>query len=611
MIQRILPTDDELIDFPPSSERQPAPVSDPVAATTAGPLTSPTTAPASEDDTCPAPEITHGPADPLTTSHVSAFRTYLQRTVLQETVVHEQTIPPTPERIAPDIRHLGPDAERVIAAAGIDTLWSHQEQGIRLLQEGRDVVVATPTASGKSLIYNTAVLADLLQHPSGCAIYIFPLKALEQDQLGELRSVLGKLSCGLTAEIYDGDTKPHVREKIRKQPPNILITTPDMLHAGVLAFHEAWEELLRNLRWIVVDELHTYNGIFGSHVLHLFRRLNRLCTSYESTPRYVSCSATIGNPTELAERLFGRPFTAVTDSGAPTAPRHFLFVNPVESPNTVAARLLQAGVLRKLRTIVFTRARVITELVYRWATQHRRDLAQRISSYRAGYLPEERRQIETALHAGDLLGVVTTSALELGIDIGGLDVCVLVGYPGSIVNTWQRAGRVGRQGRESLVIMLASQDALDQYFMKYPEQFFGRDIEDAVADPGNRYILKHHLPCAAREMPLTADEPEYAGISGFREALDELTTSGELLQSADGDAWFAARKQPHRLLNMRAIGESWSIVAGGGKGAMVETAAAEPLDDEPVPTPAQPAHDESPASRGSAASGKAAAQGSD
>ena len=568
MIQRVLPPDDdELLDFPPSIERLPEQVSAKdledaeIASQVANP---PVSASVAASQTSVAASQTSVAASQTSdnASQVTDFRQYLQRTLLQDTVVHEQTIPPCPERLAHSTSHLGPDVERVLAASGITSLWSHQEEGIRLLREGQDIVVATPTASGKTLVYNTAVLADLLQNPAGCAIYIFPLKALEQDQLEELRTVLGNLSCGLTAEIYDGDTKPHIREKIRKQLPNILITTPDMLHAGILAFHEAWEELLRNLRWIVVDELHTYNGIFGSHVLHLFRRLNRLCSSYQSSPRYVSCSATIGNPTQLAERLFGRPFTAVTESGAPTAPRHFLFVDPVESPNTVAARLLQAGVLRQLRTIVFTRARVITELVYRWATQHRQDLARRISSYRAGYLPEERRQIESALTGGDLLGVVTTSALELGIDIGGLDVCVLVGYPGSIVNTWQRAGRVGRQGRESLVILLASKDALDQYFMKYPEQFFGRQSEDAVADPGNRYILKNHLPCAARELPLTADEPEYDGIPGYQEALAELTASGELLQSVDGDAWFAARKQPHRLLNMRAIGESWSIVAG-------------------------------------------------
>jgi DEAD/DEAH box helicase domain-containing protein len=524
---------------------------------------------------------------------VPGFIDYLEHGLLEDTIVHRRTVAARPEKRVIDPSHLGPRVSRIMAAAGIDRLWSHQEEGIAHLQEGRNVVVATPTSSGKTMVYNAAVLDDLMQHPAGCAIYIFPLKALEQDQLGELRSVLGGLSCGLTAEIYDGDTKPHLREKIRKNPPNILITTPDMLHSGLLAFHEAWEEVLKNLRWIVVDELHTYNGIFGSHVLHLFRRLNRLCSCYDTEPRFVTCSATIGNPQQLAERLFGRSFVAITDSGAPSAKKHFLFVDPVDSPNTVASRLLQAGVLRQLRTIVFTRARTITELVYRWATQHRTDLRRKISSYRAGYLPEERRQIESQLINGDLLGVVTTSALELGIDIGGLDVCVLVGYPGSIVNTWQRAGRVGRRGRESLVILLASRDALDQYFMKNPEQFFGRDIEDAVADPSNHYILEQHLPCAARELPLTLDEPEYAEIPGYRQALDTLTARGELLQSADGDAWFASRKQPHRLVNMRAIGESWTIVAGGRRRTATDQVDTVTEQSEPVAVAAQ-AQEQSP-----------------
>ena len=560
------PPEDELIDFPPSS-----------AAAAAATVPPPEEAP-----------VGHGPGDGQ--PDVVGYLRYLERSLLSETIVHEETIPPRGERLATDVAHLGPRVARVLRAAGIDALWSHQEEGIRHLQGGGNVVVSTPTASGKTLIYNAAVLDDLLTNPAGFAIYIFPLKALEQDQHEELRSLLTNLGCGLTAGIYDGDTKPHVREKIRKHPPNILITTPDMLHAGLLGFHEAWEEVLRNLRWLVVDELHTYNGIFGSHVLHLFRRLSRLCACYGSHPRYVTCSATIGNPQQLAERLFGRPFTAVTESGAPTATRHFVFVNPVESPNTIAARLLQAGVLRQLRTIVFTRARVITELVYRWATQARHDLRRRISSYRAGYLPEERRQIEAQLTSGELLGVVTTSALELGIDIGGLDVCVLVGYPGSIVNTWQRAGRVGRHGRESLVILLASRDALDQYFMRYPAQFFGRDIEDAVADPSNRYILEQHLPCAARELPLTLDEPEYAGLPGYEQALTRLTEAGELLQSADGDAWFAARKQPHRFVNMRAIGESWSIVTGGSGAPRVDGAAASEREGEGSPD-AEPALD--------------------
>ncbi len=507
-----------------------------------------------------------GPPGSAPEADLAAYLRYLEETALSDSLVHRESLPAAPARHAPGLSHLGPGVARVLAAAGIRELWSHQEEGIGHLRAGRNAVVATPTASGKTLVYNAAVLADLLDRPSGFAIYVFPLKALAQDQLDELRGLLAAMACGLTAEIYDGDTKRHVRERIRRHPPNILITTPDMLHSGLLAFHEAWEEVWRNLRWVVVDELHTYNGIFGSHVLHLFRRLNRLCAACGSEPRYVSCSATIGNPRPLAEGLFGRPFTAVTRSGAPAAARHFLIADPPESPNTVAARLLRAGVLRRLRSIVFTRARVTAELIYRWATQHRRDLRDLVSSYRAGYLPEERRQIEARLLSGDLLGVVSTSALELGIDIGGLDVCVLVGYPGSIVGTWQRAGRVGRQGRESVVVLLAGRDALDQYFARHPEQLFGRGIEDAVADPSNRYVLDQHLPCAARELPLTAGEPEYAEIDGYGPALERLTEGGELLQSAEGDAWFASRKRPHRRVNMRSIGESWSIVDGGPEG---------------------------------------------
>ena len=499
---------------------------------------------------------------------MDGFLELLKDRVIGTAIRHEEVLPARPARLVHDVAHLGPEAGRVLQAAGIDALYSHQDEGIRHLQAGRHTVIATPTASGKTLVYNTAVLADFLRDPHGCALYIFPLKALEQGQLDELRTLLQRLHCGLRAGIYDGDTKAHEREKIRHDLPNILLTTPDMLHAGILAFHESWEELFRHLRYVVIDELHTYSGIFGSHVLHVFRRLNRVCAAYGSAPTYVTASATIGNPEELAGKLVNRPFQAVTESGAPTAARRFVFLNPGESPNTVAARLLQMSVSQDFRTICFTRARVIAELIYRWATQTRPHLRDRISAYRAGYLPEERRQIEASLMSGNLRGVVTTSALELGIDIGGLDVCILVGYPGSIVSTWQRAGRVGRNGRESLVLLIASRDALDQFYMKHPRRFFEGDIENAVADPSNHHILKAHLACAARELPLTAWEPEY-DMPGWRPAIDELTRDGELLQSADGDAWFASRKQPHRHVSMRSIGESWTICRSGPEGGTV------------------------------------------
>ncbi len=479
-----------------------------------------------------------------------------------DSLVYQRTLPARPEHLVTDLGGWPPQVRRVLEAAGIPSLYTHQAEGIKTLLAGRHLVIATPTASGKTLVFNAATLASLLQDGAGRALYVFPLKALEQDQLDELQTLLERLGGGLRAAIYDGDTSAHERRKIKSALPHVLVTTPDMLHAGIMAFHEQWAEFFGQLRFVVLDELHTYSGVFGTHILQLFRRFNRICAHYGSAPVFVASSATIGNPAELAGKLLNRPFHAVVENGAPSAPRHFLFLNPAESPNTLAARLLRLCVQQEFRTIVFTRARVITELIYRWATQNRRDLRALISSYRAGYLPEERRQIEAALNSGELIGVVSTSALELGIDIGGLDVCILVGYPGSIVNTWQRAGRVGRAGREALILLIASKDALDQFFMKHPEQFFGRRIEDAVVDPANRYIMKSHLVCAARELPLTTDEPEYQ-LPGWREALGELVAEGALLESAEGDCWYAARKQPHRMVNMRTIGESWTLYEEG------------------------------------------------
>ena len=489
---------------------------------------------------------------------VSAFLGSLKRSVLAHSLVHQETIPPRPQRLAEDLKHLPAEVARVVAAAGVPALYSHQAEGIERALKGEHVALATPTSSGKTLVYNAPVIASLLQNPGARALYIFPLKALEQDQFDELKTLLARLDPDLRADIYDGDTTAHHRSRIKAAPPHVLITTPDMLHAALLAFHEQWASFFAALKYVVIDELHTYSGVFGSHVLHLFRRFNRVCASYGSAPTYIACSATIGNPEELASRLVNRTFHPIVENGAPSAPRHFVFLNPGESPNTLAAHLLQQSVGRNFRTIVFTRARVITELIYRWAVAKRPDLRRLISSYRAGYLPEERRQIEAALNSGDLVGVVSTSALELGIDLGSLDVCILVGYPGSIVSTWQRAGRVGRSSRESLIILIASKDALDQFFMKHPGHFFGRSFEDAVVDPANPYILKSHLACAARELPLTLHEDEY-DTPEWRQALEELEEEGVLLQSAEGDAWHAARRRPHRLVNMRAIGEAWTI----------------------------------------------------
>jgi DEAD/DEAH box helicase domain-containing protein len=337
-----------------------------------------------------------------------------------------------------------------------------------------------------------------------------------------------------------------------------------MVHLSLLPFHTQWEGLFRNLRFVVIDELHTYKGIFGSHLAQVIRRLGRVCDFYGSRPQYIACSATIANPRSFAEKLTGLPFESIEESGAPRAGRHFLFLNPTASPYTLAAKLFVECLDAGFRTLVFTQARKITELLHAWILKDRPQLKNRVSSYRAGFLPEERREIEARLVSGEMWGVISTSALELGIDIGGLDVCILVGYPGTVAATWQRGGRVGRADRESLVALLAQPDALDQYFMRHPEDFFGRGFESAVVDPDNPVVVGKHLVCAAAETPLRADEalfplPKYASI------LEQLVGEGELLRSASGREWFSHRLQPHRFVDIRSAGEGYTIFEEGSK----------------------------------------------
>lgn len=319
---------------------------------------------------------------------IADYLDVLKRYMLGQYIIHHETIPERPARFAHDLSHLPPAVSHILKAADIPNLYTHQAEGIEHVLAGRHVVIATPTASGKTMVYNIPVLTTLLQNRDAHALYIFPLKALEQDQFDELNTLMSQMNTGLSVDIYDGDTSSHRRKKIRTNPPHVLITTPDMLHAGLLAFHEAWANFFSRLKYVVIDELHTYSGIFGTHVLHLFRRLNRVCAYYGSQPTYITSSATIGNPEQLASQLVNRPFHTVLDNGAPAAARHFLFLNPAESPNTLAANLLRMSVLKQYRTIVFTRARVITELVYRWATQERPELRRLISSYRADICPK-------------------------------------------------------------------------------------------------------------------------------------------------------------------------------------------------------------------------------
>jgi DEAD/DEAH box helicase domain-containing protein len=473
--------------------------------------------------------------------------------------VHYRYLPPV-EAAYGKTPALPPPVLAGLSRQGIQRLFKHQADAIQHISEGKNVLIATPTASGKSLVYNLSVLGTLLKKRSAKALYVFPLKALEQDQLKSLSSLIeGIEQINISAKIYDGDTSSYKRKEIRTKVPEILLTNPDMLHSGILAYHQSWEKLFENLSFLVLDEVHTYRGIFGSHMNQVIRRFKRLCKLYGSNPQFILLSATVSNPHSFGQSLIEESVEVIDASGAPRSGQHFLFLNPVASPNFSAAKLFIHCVQSGFRTIAFTQSRKMTELIHLWVSRLTPRLKAKISSYRAGFMPEERREIEKRLATGDLLGVVSTSALEMGIDIGYLDICLLVGYPGTIINTWQRGGRVGRSGRESMIILVAKPDALDQYFMKHPEDFFDRPFEAAILDPDNPYVVQAHLPCAAAETPITMGDAHY-WVKDLPEHLEKLELEGSLTRTADGTpTWFSARRNPHQAVNIRSIGESYTI----------------------------------------------------
>lgn len=477
-------------------------------------------------------------------------------------IAHQRHLPGSPARHADPQRPLRGQLRQALSRQGVDRLFSHQAEGLDQARAGRDVLVVTPTASGKTLLFALAVIESLLDDPRGRAIFVYPTKALARDQLGSLRDLAASLGAlgSPRFEIYDGDTPAAARRRIKHDPPQVLLTNPDMLHLGLLARHEEWAPFLGALRYVVLDELHVYRGIFGSHVHHILARLQRLCGRLGAHPQFIAASATVGNPAEFAATLVGRSFHVVSDSGAPRAPLSVLLVNPANvSPYTVAVRLLATAAREGLRTIAFTKARRVTELLYTWLVRQEPELAHRVAPYRAGYLPEERRELEARLFRGDLLAVVSTSALELGIDVGGLDLCLLVGYPGSLISSWQRIGRVGRGGRPGVAILVAMPDSLDQYLVHHPELFFRRDFEKAVLDPWNPYVASRHVICAASEWPLTVGEVEGSGARAAA-TVAALAAEGRLVQDVEGEHWLTLQRRPHREVHPRAAGEPYSIV---------------------------------------------------
>ncbi len=479
---------------------------------------------------------------------------------LGDQIVHRAYLPPRPETLASPNPPLDTGLRAALTLAGVGELWHHQARGIEAARANRDVLITTPTASGKSLVFQVPVIEEALRRGPGRAVFLFPLKALGQDQKGKLDQISSSLGLDPSemSAIYDGDTPRKQRERIRESPPRILISNPDMLHLGILAHAASWGPFLRDLRWIVLDELHTYRGIFGGHFHHVLQRLLRLCQRAGSSPSIVASSATATNAADFAAALAARPFEIIEESGAPREGRHFLLMQPQTSPYTTTLQLLVELVGAGLKTIVFTKARRITELLQKWLHDKEPRLAERIANYRAGFLASERRRIEQELFDGRLDAVISTSALEMGIDVGGLDACILVGFPGSMMATWQRSGRVGRKDRESITALVALPDALDQYLLRNPDDFLDRQCEPLVISPGAPAIAGPHLQCAAAELPLD-DTKDASYLERNRALVGDLISSFDLTRSEDGREIYCRHQSPHRGVSLRGGGHTYGI----------------------------------------------------
>jgi len=453
-----------------------------------------------------------------------------------------------------------------LQALGIESFYTHQCEAIDAARNGQNIVVQTGTASGKTLCYNVPVIEALLADPNARALYLFPTKALAQDQLRLIQQISERdptLKKAVSAGTYDGDTPQGHRRKVRDGAA-IILSNPDMLHAGILPGHPRWAKFFANLRYVVIDELHTYRGIFGSNVANVIRRLRRICDFYRAKPQFVTCSATMANPKELAQQIIGEEVRLIDQDGSPRGTKYFVLWNPPEtgqalgtrrSPNVEAHSLLVKLAEEQVQSIVFTRARVIAELIYRYARDALEEgspkLVDRLRPYRGGYLAEARREIERQLFSGELLGVTATNALELGIDVGGVDACILVGFPGSIASTWQQAGRAGRRSEESLVFLIGHNDPIDQYLMRHSEFLFGQSPENAIVDPDNVYILSNHIMCAAVEMPLKLDDERFFGP--LVERICEIIEEEGMIKRV-GDKWYwASSDEPSRKMSLRTM----------------------------------------------------------
>ncbi len=467
------------------------------------------------------------------------------------------------------------DLRRLMEGKGISSLFSHQARAIELAREGRDMVVVTPTASGKTLCYNLPVLNRLLDNPEARALFLFPTKALAQDQVAGLVAWGEELGEKIKTYTYDGDTPGEVRKKLRTAG-NIIITNPDMLHTGILPHHTKWMKLFENLEFIVIDELHTYRGVFGSHVANVLRRLARICEFYGSRPQFICTSATIGNPGEHASRLLEREVDVVDQDGSPRGPKEVVFYNPpvvnaslgirrssLLEAEGLAAELIETG----LQTIIFARSRIHTELLATYLGRRFNKIGKiKIRSYRGGYLPRERRKVEKELRDGELNGVVSTNALELGIDIGTLQAAVLTGYPGTIASTWQQIGRAGRSSDYSLAFIVGTSGPLNQFIINNPSYFLEGSTEEALINPDNLIIAVNHIKCAAFELPFAEGEKfGQLDLEGVLEFLEE----NQVLRKSNGRYYWMAEGYPAEDISLRSAASDNFVVIDSTAGARV------------------------------------------
>ncbi|QED48389.1 DEAD/DEAH box helicase [Cytobacillus dafuensis] len=464
--------------------------------------------------------------------------------------------------------NLHPTLKDALQKRGITSLYTHQKLAYDTAMKGKSLVAVTPTASGKTLCYNLPVLQTVINDPSSRALYMFPTKALAQDQKSEINEIIEDSGLAINSYTYDGDTPSNIRQKVRKAG-HVVITNPDMLHSAILPHHTKWVSLFENLKFVIIDELHIYRGVFGSHVANVIRRLQRICRFYGSDPIFICTSATIANPLELAEKLTEKSVELINKNGAPSGKKHFVFYNPpivnkplnIRRSATLEARKLAAALLvNKVQTIIFARSRVRVEILLTYL----QDLIKHklgpkaIRGYRGGYLPTERREIEKGLRSGEIYGVVSTNALELGVDIGQLQVCIMTGFPGTIASSWQQAGRAGRRHGESLVIMVASSSPLDQYVIQNPDYFFKRSPETARINPDNLIILIDHIKCAAYELPFKVGEP--FGSFETDEVLEYLAEERILFQNGEKYYWMNDSFPAHNISLRSASQENVVII---------------------------------------------------